>query len=97
MRVTPLQPPNWLRPGQTVSVNIITHHAVPRMLIPAQAVNRSGDRTVVHVVENGRALERIILTRPPMPQGVPALTGLSAEDRIIADARGIVAGERVRR
>jgi multidrug efflux pump subunit AcrA (membrane-fusion protein) len=96
VRVTPLQAPDWLRPGQTVNVNIITQRAVARLLIPAQAVSRSGERAVVYVVENGRALEKIVLTRPPTPQGVPVLTGLSAEDRIIADTRGIVAGERVR-
>ena len=96
VRVTPLQPPDWLRPGQTVNVNIITHRAVPRLLIPATAVGRSGDQTVVYVVENGRALEKVALTRPPTPQGVPVLAGLSAEDRIIADVRGLTAGERVR-
>jgi HlyD family secretion protein len=96
VRVTPLQPPDWLRPGQTVNVNIITHRAVPRLLIPAAAVGRSGDQTVVYVVENDRALEKVVLTRPPTPQGVPVLAGLSAEDRIIADARGLTAGERVR-
>jgi len=96
VRVTPLQAPGWLRPGQTVNVNVITQRAVPRILIPTQAVGRAGERAVVYVVENGRALEKLVLTRPPTPQGVPVLTGVSAEDRIIADAHGIVAGERVR-
>jgi multidrug efflux pump subunit AcrA (membrane-fusion protein) len=96
VRVTPLQPPDWLRPGQTVNVNVITHRAVPRLLIPAAAVGRSGDQTVVYVVEDGRALEKVVLTRAPTAQGVPVLAGLSAEDRIIADARGLTAGEHVR-
>jgi HlyD family secretion protein len=96
VRLTPLQPPDWLRPGQTVNVNIITHRAVPRILIPPSAVSRSGDQTVVYVVENGRALEKVVLTRPPTTQGVPVLAGLNAEDQIIADARGLTAGERVR-
>ncbi len=96
VRVTPLQPPDWLRPGQTVNVNVITHRAVPRLLIPAAAVGRSGDQTVVYVVEDGRALEKVVLTRAPTAQGVPVLAGLSAEDPIIADARGLTAGEHVR-
>ena len=95
VRVTPRQPPDWLRPGQTVNVNIITHRAVPRLLVPASALGRSDGRTVVYVVDNGRALEKVVLTRSPTPQGVPVLAGLNAEDRIIADARGITAGERV--
>lgn len=96
VRVPPQQPPDWLRPGQTVNVNIITHRAVPRLLIPASALSRSGDQAVVYVVENGRALEKVVLTRPPTAQGVPILAGLGAEDRIISDARGITAGARVR-
>jgi HlyD family secretion protein len=93
--VTPLQPPDWLRPGQTVNVNIITQKAVPRLLVPKSAVGRSGDRTVVFVVEDGRALEKVVITRPPTAQGIPILAGLNATDRIIADAQGITAGERV--
>jgi HlyD family secretion protein len=96
VRVTPLQPPDWLRPGQTVNVNIITHRAVPRLLVPASALGRSGDQTVVYVVDNGRALEKVVLTRSPTDQGVPVFAGLNAGDRIIAEARGITAGERVR-
>lgn len=96
VRVTPLQPPDWLRPGQTVNVNIVTRRAVSRLLVPASAVSRSSDQTVVYVVENGRALEKVVLTRPPTAQGVPILAGLGAEDRIIADPRGITAGARVR-
>jgi multidrug efflux pump subunit AcrA (membrane-fusion protein) len=96
VRVTPLRSPDWLRPGQTVNVNLITHRAVPRLLVPASAVSRSGDQIVVYVVDNGRALEKVVLTRPPTAQGVPVLAGLDAEDRIIADARGITAGARVR-
>jgi HlyD family secretion protein len=96
VRVMPRQPPDWLRPGQTVNVNIITHRAAPRLLIPASALGRSGDQSVVYVVENGRALEKVVLTRSPTAQGVPVLAGLSAEDWIIADARGLTAGQSVR-
>jgi multidrug efflux pump subunit AcrA (membrane-fusion protein) len=96
VRVMPLQLPDWLRPGQTVNVNIITHRAAPRLLIPASAVGRSSDQTVGYIVENGRTLEKVVLTRPPTAQGVPVPAGLSAEDWIIADARGLTGGERVR-
>jgi HlyD family secretion protein len=96
VRVTPLQPPDWLRPGQTVNVNIITHRAVPRILVPATAISRSDEQNVVYVVDGGRALEKVVLTRPPTDQGVPVLAGLRADDRIIPDVRGITAGERVR-
>jgi multidrug efflux pump subunit AcrA (membrane-fusion protein) len=92
----PLQLPDWLRLGQTVSVNIITYCAAPRLLIPASAVGRSGDQTVVYIIEDDRALEKVVLTRPSTAQGVPVLAGLSAEGWIIADARGLTGGKRVR-
>jgi HlyD family secretion protein len=96
VRVMPRHPPDWLRPGQTVNVNIITRRAAPRLLIPPSAVGRASDQSVVYVVDNGRALEKVVLTRPPTAQGVPVLAGLDAEEWIIADARGLTAGQRVR-
>jgi multidrug efflux pump subunit AcrA (membrane-fusion protein) len=75
-----------------VNVNIITQEAVPRLLVPPEAVSRSGEQTVVFIVDNGRALEKVVVTRPPTAQGVPVLAGLDAEDRIIANTRGITAG-----
>jgi HlyD family secretion protein len=96
VRIRPQQPPGWLRPGQTVNVNIITQSAVERLLVPASAVRRSGEQTVVFVVEDGRAVEKVVLTRPPTRQGVPVLAGLQAENRVIANAEGITAGQPVR-
>jgi hypothetical protein len=51
---------------------------------------------VIFVVEDGRALEKVVLTRPPTAQGVPVLAGLRTEERIIANAQGVMTGERVR-
>jgi multidrug efflux pump subunit AcrA (membrane-fusion protein) len=94
--VTPTNPPDWLRPGQTVNVNIVTAKNVQRLLVPSTALTRVGDLTVVFVVENGVALEKPVVTRPPTVEGVPVLAGLSADDRIIAEVGGIKAGEAVR-
>ncbi|HSE96202.1 MAG TPA: HlyD family efflux transporter periplasmic adaptor subunit, partial [Methylomirabilota bacterium] len=74
--IAPVRPPVWLRPGQTVNVNIVTNPAAPRLLVPAAALRRVGDRTVVLVVRDGRALEQVVQTRPPTKDGVPVVTGL---------------------
>ncbi len=63
---------------------------------PAEAISRVGDRSVVFIVENGRVVERTILTRTPTGEGVPVLAGLDPKNRIIADAAGIKAGDTVR-
>jgi len=93
--IVPSAPPDWLRPGQTVNVSILTKPAVQRLLVPATAITRAGDRTGVLVVEHGRALHKTVLTRPPTTQGVPVLAGLTAQDRVIANAQGIEPGDAV--
>ena len=69
--IVPMAPPEWLRPGQTVQVNIITHPAVQRLLVPATAIILVADHSGVLVVEHGQAQPKTVLTRPPTAQGVP--------------------------
>jgi multidrug efflux pump subunit AcrA (membrane-fusion protein) len=94
--VAPAAPPAWLRPGQTVNVNIVTNRAAERLLVPVTALRRNGDRSVVLVARDGRAHEKAVLTRAPTPAGVPLLAGLSPEDEVITDPAGIEPGDRVR-
>ena len=96
VKVVPTTSPDWLRPGQTVNVNIITGKNVPRLLVPATALTRSGDQTIVFVIANGVALEKPVVTRAPTQDGVPVIAGLNGDEQIIADAGKIKAGERVR-
>jgi HlyD family secretion protein len=96
VRIAPVSPPDWLRPGQTVNVNIVTDRAAERLVIPTSSLTTVEGRTVVFVVEDGRAVTKNVVTRPPTDAGVPVLAGLSADDRIIADAQDIEPGDRVR-
>ena len=88
--------PDWLRPGQTVNVNVITNRAAERLVVPPAAVRRAGDQTVVLIVQDGRAVERLVLTRPPTAVGIPVVSGLTAEDRVIVNPAGVRPGDRVR-
>jgi HlyD family secretion protein len=94
--VVPMAPPDWLRPGQTINVNIITHPAAQRLLVPATAIIRVGDRSNVLVVEHGQARQKTIIARPPTVQGVPVLAGLNMHDRVIINPQGIGTGDVVR-
>ncbi|MBK9154503.1 MAG: efflux RND transporter periplasmic adaptor subunit [Chloracidobacterium sp.] len=94
--VVPRDPPDWLRPGQTVNVNIVTAKDVRRLLIPQTAVARVSDRTVVYVVEDGAAKEKVVATRPPTADGVPVLAGLEEKDAVIVNAGDVTAGASVR-
>jgi len=94
--IVPMAPPDWLRLGQTVQVNIITYPTVQRLLVPATAIIRVGDRSGVLVVDHGQAQQKVVLTRPPTAQGVPVLAGLTVHDRVITNPQGIKAGDAVR-
>lgn len=94
--VVPNKPPEWLRPGQTVNVNIVTNPAAQRILVPAVALRRVGDRTVVLVVQDSRAVEKVVQTRPPTKDGVPVVGGLGVDDRVITNPVAIHPGDRVR-
>ena len=96
IKLEPLAPPEWLKPGQTLNVNLVTNQAALRLLVPASALRRSGDRTVALVVQGDRAIEKIVVSRPATDKGIPVLAGLDASDVVIVNPEKIVAGDTVR-
>jgi HlyD family secretion protein len=96
IKLEPIAPPAWLKSGQTLNVNLVTNQAAMRLLVPATALRRSGDRTVALVVEGDRAIEKIVITRPPTDKGIPVLAGLEASDLVIVNPAKIQAGDTVR-
>ena len=96
VKITPDQPPDWLRPGQTVNVNLVTNEQVDRLVVPPSAVVRQGSRSVVRVVENGHVEEQPVITRPAVPQGIPVGAGLSESDDVIVDGGNVKVGQAVR-
>jgi len=96
VKITPENPPSWLRPGQTVNVNLVTNEQVERLIVPSTAVVRQGNRTVVMVVEDGHIVEKSVVTRPAMNQGVPIASGVTEVDDIVVYPAGVMAGQSVR-
>ena len=96
VRITPDDPPSWLRPGQTVNVNLLTNEKVDRLIVPSTAVLRQGSRSVVMIVQSGHAVERTVLTRPAVQQGIPISGGVSEADEVIVNPSGISVGQAVR-
>lgn len=95
VNVVPEDPPEWLRPGQTVNVNIITAKNVTRLLIPQTAPVRIGDETVVFLIKDGRVMQKPVVTRLPTTDGVPVISGLDAGDFIIANPSNLQVGDEV--
>lgn len=95
VKVIPNNAPEWLRPGQTVDVNIITGKNARRLLVPENSLIRVGDQTVVFVVVDGKVAQKPVVTRPPTKEGVPVISGLVQEDFIIAETAGLAVGDKV--
>lgn len=96
IKLEPLHPPAWLKSGQTLNINLITNQAVMRLLVPASALRRSGERTVALAVQGGRVIEKIVITRPPTEKGIPVLAGLETSDLVIVNPAKIQPGDLVR-
>lgn len=94
IKVLPSQSPEWLRPGQTVDVNIITAENINRLLVPQTALVRSGDDTVVFVILDGKVSPKIVETRPITKDGVPIISGIGEEEFIISNASAVKVGDK---
>lgn len=96
IKLTPIDPPAWLRPGQTVNVNLLTNEKVERLLVPSTAVLRQGSRSVVLLAQDGHAVERPVITRPAIAEGIPIASGVMESDDVVVDAINITAGQAIR-
>lgn len=96
IKITPENPPDWLRPGQTVNVNLVTNEKIDRYIVPSTAIIRQGNRTVVMAVDDGHVIERPVIARPTMAQGIPIASGVVEADEVIVNPAGLKAGQRVR-
>jgi len=96
LKLRPENPPAWLRPGLTVSVNLIL--AEPRQLpvIPLTSVTREGKGSWVLVVEGSRLQRRMLQLAPAGVDGFPVLEGLQKSDRVVRDPAGLRPGAFVR-
>lgn len=96
VKITPDNPPDWLRPGQTVNINLVTNEKADRLVVPSTAVLRQGSRSVVLIVEDGRVVERPVLTRPAVEDGIPIASGVSEDDQVVVNPTGVTVGQAVR-
>ncbi|GAB4457959.1 MAG: efflux RND transporter periplasmic adaptor subunit [Armatimonadaceae bacterium] len=95
VRLDPVNPPDWLRPGQTVSVNIIVDEGTRRLVVPLTAVTTIGGTSFAFVIQEGKVARRDVEVGPASPDGFPILAGLSAEDTVIIKPTGLAPGQAV--
>lgn len=85
-----------IRPGYSAKVKILTSPEETMLVVPFEAVGQDDEnREFVYVFKGGTAVKRVIETGREIPEGVQVLSGISRDDAILLNAKGISSGEYV--
>ena len=95
-RLDPVKPPAWLRPGLTVSVNILFETARERPVVPLSSVTVAGRRSTLLVLKDGRLEEREVQLGAPGQDGFPVLSGVDTQDWVVVDRTNRQPGQKAR-
>ncbi|MBC8140074.1 MAG: hypothetical protein H7Y38_01395, partial [Armatimonadetes bacterium] len=95
VKIEPRTVPAWLRPGQTLSVNIVTAKASPRLVVPLASVTTAGGFSTVLLVENGVVRKRTVVVEAAGSDGVPVSSGLTASDNVVTNPGAASVGQKV--
>lgn len=96
LKLDPQKPPSWLRPGLTVSVNIVFEQSQQRPVVPLTSVTVAGRRSTLLVLKNGVLEEREVQLGSPSQEGFPILAGAEASDWVVLDRTNRLPGQRAR-
>jgi HlyD family secretion protein len=96
LKLDPQNPPGWLRPGQTVSVNILFEQGKKRPIVPLTSVTVAGRRSTLLILQGGRLEERRVELGAPSQDGFPVLSGLEEGDWVVQNRTNLIAGQSAR-
>ncbi|MBS2035417.1 efflux RND transporter periplasmic adaptor subunit [bacterium] len=96
VRLDPLKAPPWLRPGLTVSVNILFEMAKERPIVPLTSVTVAGRRSTLLVLRDGQLEEREVQLGAPGQDGFPVLSGVGRDDWVVVDRTNRLPGQKAR-
>lgn len=96
VRLEPIDPPDWLLPGQTVDVNLMLSEKARRLVLPLSCVLLNGDRSEVFVLEQGVARRRSVQLSSPTQQGYLLLGGLEPREWVALSPQGLQDGQAVK-
>jgi HlyD family secretion protein len=95
VRLTPINPPGWIRPGQTLSVNLIVEAGKEQLVVPVAAVSTLGSTSTALVIERGRVARRTVTVGAASAQLVPIRAGLTERDQVILGGINLKEGQAV--
>ncbi len=96
IRLDPLRAPAWVRPGQTVSINLQLEPERRLLVLPLSCLSTIGRRQSVLRVADGRLEERQVEVGAAGADGFPVLAGLGPDDEVVLDPIRAQAGQAVR-
>jgi HlyD family secretion protein len=97
VRLDVAEPPPFLRPDMTVSVNVTVGRKDDALVVPAEAVRDAATDPWVLRVEGGRAVRRPVRLGLRGEGMLEVVEGLAAGDAVVPPAAGVLdAGTRVR-
>jgi RND family efflux transporter MFP subunit len=74
---------DWLRPGMSAEVEILTGTMENVVYIPIQAVTYSGDKQICYVVSNGTSQQRVVETGSFTEDFIEIKSGLSEGEEVL--------------
>jgi HlyD family secretion protein len=95
VRLKPSNPPAWVRPGQTFTVNIVLGKPESHLVVPTAAVSTVSGVSSLLAIENGKVAKKSIKIGSLTEGGVPVFTGITGKTPIITDPTGLTVGEAV--
>lgn len=95
VRLDPATVAPWLRPNQTLSVNVIVARNSPRLLLPLSSVISVGGTSWAYAVENGLIVKKPLDADATSQEGVPVKSGVSETDRVVLAPNGVKVGASV--
>jgi HlyD family secretion protein len=97
LKLKPEKGPSWLRPGLTVSANLLFDKGQERPVVPLTAVTVAGRRSTLLVLQDGKLVEREVQLGGAGREGFPVMVGLEREDWVVQNRTGLIAGQKARR
>ena len=91
----PLEKPVWLRPGMTMTANIIVSRGLKHLTVPLTAVKTINNRSIVFVVRDSVVAEQVVKVSPAGTDSIPVVSGLKADDLVVIDSAGVEGGKSV--
>lgn len=95
VKLDPEKTPAWLRPGQTLTVNLIVDRGSRRLLVPASALTTAGNIPQLLVVEQGIVRKKQVEIGGAGPEGIVIRSGLAPDALVVREPSTARPGQRV--